>query len=849
MRKQSIVQESIHESSHHSQTFEDLMLQAQKPARYVGHEVNAVFKDPARVLLRVALAFPDVYEVGMSHLGLKILYSIVNERSELYAERVFAPWPDMEALLRDRGLPLVTMETGTPLSAMDLLGFSLQYELCASTVLQMIDLGGIPLRAEDRKQGDPFVIAGGPVAFNPVPTAPFFDAFVLGDGEEAILELADAHIRWKRERGSREDLLREWKSIPGVFVPSLHRPLERITRRVVADLDTAEFPSRPVVPFCETVHDRIGIEIARGCTRGCRFCQAGMLYRPVRERSPETILSLARRSVDATGWDELGLLSLSSGDYSRIGELIKRMTGEFEREKVALSLPSLRTDTFDEAMAEQIRKVRKTGFTLAPEAGTDRLRRIINKGNTEEDLERAVTTAFRQGWQSIKLYFMIGLPFETDEDLDGIIGLIRRASQWAGNKRITASVSTFVPKAHTPFQWAQAIGREEISRRQQYIKRYFRKGRVTVKCHDGHVSFLEAVLAAGDHHLADVIEAAYRKGARLDGWDEHLKFDVWMEAFAEAGIDPEQYLQAGRVDEVLPWDFIDTGVSREYLASEWEKARHEETTADCRFGDCAGCGMCDFESVFPRLSVTDAGRPSEIPDVPKGDAVVSVRRFRIRYGKYGRMIFLGHQDVIRVFYRAFRRGGLTLDFSKGFHPHPRLRFSPPIGLGIQSDMEYLDFDLVNCPFSAEEIGAKLALHLPAGMNLHQIVETSLNEGPVSAKIRRVTYEITFRNFLRVEEVTARVRLFDASSDFPVTQTRKGKARTRDLKEWITGLTVSDSVLTMTLKAGQDGSIHPLDAAAAILGVNREAIRSLRILKTSVGFERSGNHDEGPSCEQ
>lgn len=801
------------------------------------------------MLLRVALAFPDVYEVGMSHLGLKILYSIVNDRPELYAERVFAPWPDMEILLKERGRPLTTLETGTPISDMDLVGFSLQYELCATTVLQMLDLGSIPLKAEDRSLGDPFVIAGGPAAFNPIPTAPFFDAFVLGDGEEAILELAETHIRWKSEGGSREDLLREWKRISGVFVPLLHRPGERVTRRITADLDAARFPSRPVVPFCETVHDRIGIEIARGCTRGCRFCQAGMLYRPVRERSPETVLDLARRSVDATGWDELGLLSLSSGDYSRIGELVRRATGEFAAEKVALSLPSLRTDTFDEAMAENIRKVRKTGFTLAPEAGTDRLRRVINKGNTEEDLKRAVTAAFRLGWQSVKLYFMIGLPFETDEDLDGIIGLIRRTSQWAGGKRITASVSTFIPKSHTPFQWAAAISRDEISRRQHHIKRYFQKGRMRVKCHDPRVSFLEAVLAAGDTHLSRVIETAYGKGARLDGWDDQLKFDTWMEAFSETGVDPERYLRTKPVDEPLPWDFIDTGVSREYLADEWQKAQSEETTPDCRFGDCTGCGVCNFEDVRPRLARDETPSPSTIPEAATGDSNPTVRRFRIRYGKSGRMIFLGHQDVIRIFYRAFRRARLTLDFSKGFHPHPRLRFSPPTGLGIESQVEYLDFDLVDCGLSPEEIGALLVLHLPHGMNLYQIVETSLNEGPVSAKIQRVTYKITFQDFLCAEEATGRVGRFLVSSGFPITQVRKGRSRTRDLKEWVASLELSDSVLMMTLKAGQDGSIHPLDAVAAILGMDRDATRRLRILKTSVGFEGSGDHDEGPFCGQ
>jgi len=418
---------------------ERLLPSVQKPARYLGHEINAVHKDPSKVKVHVGLAFPDVYEVGMSHLGLKILYSIINGQPDFYAERAFAPWTDMEAVMKENHTPLSTLETGTPLSELDLLGFSLQYELCATNVLQMLDLSHIPLHSANRRPQDPFVIGGGPGAFNPVPLAPFFDAFAIGDGEEVILELAATLARWKEDGSSREDLLTEWKKIPGVFVPSLYSAGETVCRRITAELDETNFPSRLVVPFCETVHDRIGIEIARGCTRGCRFCQAGMLYRPVRERQAKTILELARNNIAGTGWEEVSLLSLSAGDYSAIGHLIRQMCEDFGPDMVALSLPSLRTDTFDGEIAEQIRKVRKTGFTLAPEAGTDRLRRIINKGNSEEDLERAVTIAFERGWQSVKLYFMVGLPHESDEDLDGIIGLIRKAPKWARGGKITAS--------------------------------------------------------------------------------------------------------------------------------------------------------------------------------------------------------------------------------------------------------------------------------------------------------------------------------------------------------------------------------------------------------------------------
>ncbi|MBI5569862.1 MAG: TIGR03960 family B12-binding radical SAM protein [Desulfomonile tiedjei] len=827
--------ESLYESRKDSASAEHLLFQVQKPARYIGNEVNAVRKDPARVKLRMALAFPDVYEIGQSHLGLKILYAIVNARPDLAAERVFAAWPDMEHALRQHHQPLCTLESGTPLYEMDFVGFSLQYELCATTVLQVLELGGIPLRAAQRGDSDPLVVGGGPGTFNPVPLAPFFDAFLIGDGEEAILELADAQVQWKAQHLPRQELLAAWQRIPGVYVPSLHRSGEKVHRRIIADLGAAQFPSRPVVPFCEIVHDRVGIEIARGCTRGCRFCQAGMLYRPVRERLPGRVKELARESVAASGWDEVSLLSLSTGDYSGIGELIGQMTHDLGPERVALSLPSLRTDTFSGEIAEQIRKVRKTGFTLAPEAGTDTLRRVINKGNTEEDLERAVSSAFEQGWRLLKLYFMIGLPLEADGDLDGIVGLIRKASQWAKRGKITASVSTFVPKPHTPFQWARQIPIPEIERRQKYIGRYFRTGSARVKFHSPYVSFLEGVLARGDGMLSDVIERVFRKGARFDGWDDQLRFRLWMEAFEEAGVAPERYLEPREIGAALPWDFVDSGLRPDFLVEEWHKAVRGELTPDCRFGDCLGCGVCNFDDVFPRLAEPIRAVVQPLETVSGAAEQPEIRRFRLCYGKTGPMRFLGHQDLIRLFHRSFRRAGISLDYSHGFHPHPRLRFSPPLALGLESLAEYLEFDVVDSSGDPREILRTLSNFLPEGIQPLNFSEISLNDPSISGKIQSFTYELELDGSVSFEEVCEKARAFHSAQRVEITRTKKGKQLCRDLKEFVEDLTVYESGVRLTVKSGQSGSVHPLEAFSALLGIPRDRLNAMRMVKTSVGF--------------
>ncbi len=835
----------------------------------------------------MALAFPDAYEVGMSHLGLKVLYSVVNSRTDLMAERVFAPWPDMERAMRNGGLTLTTLETGTPLSHMDIVGFSLQYELCFTTVLQMLDLAGIPLLAEERSEKDPLVIAGGPGTYNPAPVDRFFDALAIGEGEELILELADVTLQWKQARGSRRDLLNAWKQIPGVYVPALHTPGETVTKRIVPDLEAAAMPVRPVVPFCEIVHDRVGLEIARGCTRGCRFCQAGMLYRPVRERTPETIVKQAREALQATGWDEVSLLSLSAGDYSRIGELVHGMIARFGPEKVAVSLPSLRTETFDPQIARAIASVRKTGFTLAPEAGTDRLRSVINKGNSEDDLERAVRAALQEGWQTLKLYFMIGLPTETDQDLDGIVGLIRRANKWFKGKKITASISTFVPKAHTPFQWVAQLTEDEIKRRQHYIRRYFQSGQVRVKCHDPRSTLLEGLVARGDGRMARVIETAFRMGARFDGWAEHMQFQTWMTAIERHGIDPARELGPRNPEDPLPWEFVNTGIDRAFLDLEWTKALAQETTPDCRFGSCQSCGVCDFHEIRPRtaddapirissevvlkgieherymheqdsppLTPPARGGECQIPSLDgrgqgEGDRTnpkapeytprrvgpgVSPTRFRLRYAKTGAMKFLGHQDLIRAFHRACRRCGFKLSYSQGFHPHPKLRFSPPVPVGVESLAEFVEFDLQEASLGTAHLLEALTKELPEGLFPMEIAQIPLNDSPISAKIQQLTYEIRLPESFSSDLAAARIKVFQDADTWEIAREHKGKTTSRDLKPCVEAVKCSGSLVQLVLRAGPSGSVNPLDAAAAVLGLSRQEVRTMNILKTDATYQ-------------
>jgi len=609
------------------QEIEKILPHVQKPVRYIGNEWNAIYKEWGKTRVKIAFAFPDVYEVGMSYLGLQILYHIVNNREDALMERTFAPWVDMEAKMREHSISLFTLESFRPLTDFDLVAFTLQYEMSYTNIINMLDLAGISLRASQRAEGEPFIMGGGPCAYNPEPLADFFDFFVIGEGEEVINEIIDTFIEGQEKNFSRAELLQQISRIEGVYVPSFYRidydargwavkitPREEgvprvITKRIIRDLDGVSYPTKPIVPWMGVVHDRIMLEVARGCTRGCRFCQAGMLYRPVREKRPRTLLKQAEELVKNTGYGEISLTSLSSADYSQIKPVVKKLLDLHAGRGVGVSLPSLRVDAFSVVLAKEIQRVRRSSLTFAPEAGTQRLRDVINKGVTENDLQEAVSAAFGAGWTAVKLYFMIGLPTETYEDLDGIAGMARavveigkRAGGPPQRLKVTVSASSFVPKAQSAFQWEPQDDLESLKDKQQYLKDKLKGRNLVFNWHDAELSFLEAVFARGDRRLGEVLEEAWRQGCRFDGWSEHFQYQRWMEAFRLTGLKPEEYAyRRFNYNDVLPWDHISTGVDKKFLIREHKRAMAGKTTLDCRNGNCSGCGLCPALNVEPDI--------------------------------------------------------------------------------------------------------------------------------------------------------------------------------------------------------------------------------------------------------
>ena len=605
---------------------DEILLKISQPARYIGGEVNMVKKDPSKVAVRFAMCFPDVYEIGMSHLGIQILYDMFNRRDDVYCERVYSPWMDLDPIMREQKIPLFAVESQDPIKKFDFLGITIQYEMCYTNILQVLELSQIPLHAEDRTEEDPIVIGGGPCTYNPEPIAPFFDLFYMGEGEVVYFDLIDRYKEIKARGGSRKEFLEQAAQIPGIYVPGFydvtykedgtieammpnnpHAP-QTVSKQLVMDMSDTWYPEKPVVPYLRATQDRVVLEIMRGCIRGCRFCQAGMVYRPVRERSLEELKRLARTMLKSTGHEEISLSSLSSSDYTKLEGIVNFLIDEFDGKGVNVSLPSLRIDAFSLDVMSKVQDVKKSSLTFAPEAGSQRLRNVINKGLTEENILNGSAEAFKGGWNRVKLYFMLGLPTETVEDMQGIAELSEKVAevyydtvpkeQRHGKVQVTASTSFFVPKPFTPFQWAPMCTKEQFLERASIVnhrmKEMLNKKSLRYNWHEADVTVLEGVLARGDRKVAAVIEEAYRKGAIYDSWSEYFNNDIWMKAFETCGVDIDFYTTRERsLDEVFPWDFIDTGVTKAFYKREWERAMQEKITPNCR-QSCSGCGAKRF---------------------------------------------------------------------------------------------------------------------------------------------------------------------------------------------------------------------------------------------------------------
>ena len=819
-----------------------LLSRIQRPSRYLGREINAVFKDPRAVALRVAVLFPDLYEVGMSHLGLGLLYGILNQEEYIWAERAYAPAPDLEAELRARGLPLTSLESGTPLARFDLLGVSFQYELGYTNFLNLLDLGGVPLLAAARTEGDPVVVGGGPACFNPEPVAPFLDAVVLGDGEEAVLEVAAVVRAWKQGRGSRPELWRALEALPGVYVPAffemafgeqgrLRQVIPRgrravVHKRVLDDLNRIALTPRVLVPQCQIIHDRLGLEISRGCTRGCRYCQAGMIYRPVRERDPAQVLAWVEAALAATGFEELSVLSLSVGDYGPLAPLLKELMDRLAHPRVAVSLPSLRADTLTEEMMDQIRRVRRTGLTLAPEAGSHRLRQAINKNLTEETIIGSARRAFEAGWQLLKLYFMIGLPQETPGDREAIITLVRQilaAAPRARRPRLNVSISSFIPKAHTPFQWERQEGLEESRRRLHEVKDRLRGKNIQAKWNSAAQTWLEGVFSRGDRRLAPVLLHAHRLGCRLDAWSEELRLETWRQAFREAGVDPDFYLRERSLEEALPWDHLDSGVSRAYLSQERDLAHRGVETPDCRQAGCQDCGVCDQDTITLKLTGPQVMAPAP-PQTP-APALDPPVRFRLTYTKLDEARWLSHLELVSAVYRSLRRSGLPLAFSSGFHPLPRVSFHGALPVGVESLGETLDLELI------ENVGEgtltdRLNRALPPGL---KILAAARLPGRVKPpRPQSSSYQVESEEPLFQPQAADH---FLGREEFPVTRRRPREERTINLRRLVAKLEVLDPRhLELHLRLVEKDNVKAADALAAIFALTGDQTRGLRILK-------------------
>ena len=810
-----------------------------KPVRYLGQEIHSIRKDPAEVKIKFCLAFPDVYEVGMSHLGIQILYHVLTEKKEVACERAFAPWVDMEKILREKRIPLSSLESSTPLRQFDILGFSLQYELCFTNVLNMLDLSGIPFLSKDRDDRFPVIIAGGPLTFNPAPIAVFFDALVIGDGEEVVSEICDIALQSKEAGAGKEDFLKSLSQVEGIYVPSLHTEGQKIRKRTVSDLNQAFYPTCPIVPYMKVVHDRLNIEIARGCKRGCRFCEAGFIHRPYRERNPMVIHKILNASLKQTGYEELSLLSLSAGDYSSIEPLLSDLMDRYETKKVAISFPSLRIERVVGRLAEEVRRVRKTGFTIAPEAGTERLRRVINKELDERVFFQGLSDLFSKGWKTIKLYFMMGLPTEREEDLRGIIDLTKRIASLGERQKIhpniNVSVSTFVPKPHTPFQWESQIPLEEMKEKLRLMRDGVMRNHLHFKWQDPHLSFLEGIFSVGDQNLSQVLVEAFQLGCRFDGWSDQFRYPLWKEAFEKMGLKMDSHTRRREFKDVLPWSFIETGIDPQFLWDEYQGGLEEKTTPPCVKENCHQCGICNGKTLTVRECDPSEINASESKTRKEIQTKGIKRKIRLKFRKVGEMRFLSHLELVHLFYRASKRADLPLFFSEGFHPMPRIIFATALPVGMESLTEIVDMECEE-KITPTEVMKRLNQTLPPGIEIMDAEEVPLFFHLSSLPYPSV-YWIPLDRLLSKEEAISKIKKALDEKEILVHQERDGKRRSVDIRPLIEKMEIKGKKgekpqwgMELILRRVNGRTAKPTEIVGAVLGLEGEPLAQCKVIK-------------------